>query len=131
MMTKADHIAYWVDTADKNWRALHRMAQAGDNLEALFWAHFCLEKLSKAIWVKENVGNTPPRIHNILSLLRDTSVVLSPQHTATAFQLNNFQLEGRYPDHQQRMYRVATNAYTAIFLQEVTSLRQCLLANLP
>ncbi len=130
-MTKAEHVAYWMETADRNWRALHHMAQAGDNLEALFWAHLCIEKLSKALWVKANESNTPPRIHNILTLLRATSVVLTPSQTTVAFNLNNFQLEGRYPDHQQRMYRLATNAYTAAFLQDVADLRQCLLAELP
>lgn len=36
MMSKADHIAYWLTTADKNWQAMHNMARAGDNVEALF-----------------------------------------------------------------------------------------------
>jgi HEPN domain-containing protein len=131
MMTKTDHVAYWMATADDNWRELHNMMQAGDYLPALFWAHLCIEKLSKALWVKENEANIPPRIHNIISLLRDTSYRLTPEQTTLATQLNNFQLDGRYPDHHRRMQRMATASFTTSLLAEIAALRQCLLAMLP
>jgi HEPN domain-containing protein len=130
MMSKADHISYWVDTADKNWRALHNMVQAGDNVEALFWAHLVIEKLSKALWVKDNEENMPPRSHNLDYLLARTSFSPTPEQTSVLAELNRFQLEGRYPDYVQTIYKITTNDFTRAFLVEITHLRQCLLDKL-
>ena len=130
MMTKPDHVAYWMATADDNWRELHNMVHAGDYLPALFWAHLCIEKLSKALWVKENEANIPPRIHNIIHLLNATSFEPTPPQFALITDVNRFQLEGRYPDYHQRMKRLATAAYTQTTLAAIADLRQCLLAKL-
>ena len=131
MMTKADYVRYWMDTADDNWQEIQAMVQAGTYLPALFWAHLTIEKLSKALWVKENVADIPPRIHNILRLLSATSFVLTPQQDSLVTQLNSFQLEGRYPDYHQALRQLATASYTTALLTEVADLRQCLLAMLP
>jgi HEPN domain-containing protein len=130
MMTKADYVAHWMATADDNWRELHNMVQAGDYLPALFWAHLCIEKLSKALWVKENVPNVPPRIHNITHLLGATTFQPTPAQLILISDLNRFQLEGRYPDYHQRMRQLATATYTQTALADVTALRQCLLNRL-
>ena len=130
MMTKADHVAHWLTTADKNWQQLHNMAKAGDYVPALFWAHLCIEKLSKALWVKENTEITPPRTHDIIKLLTATSFQPTPAQVTLLTDLNRFQLEGRYPDYTHRLERLATAAYTQAKLNDVADFRQCLLAKL-
>jgi HEPN domain-containing protein len=35
------------------------------NVFALFAFHLTIEKLLKAIWVKDNIENTPPRQHDL------------------------------------------------------------------
>lgn len=65
MLTKDEHIKYWVDTAKKDWKTVQNMFGTKDYLPALFFSHLVLEKLCKAHWVKDNHGNTPPKIHNL------------------------------------------------------------------
>ncbi len=48
MLTKEEHIKYWLNTAKKDWRAVQNMYKSRDYLPALFFAHLVLEKLCKA-----------------------------------------------------------------------------------
>ncbi len=130
-MTKADHIAYWKDTAAFDWPAVQRMMQAGDYVHGLFFAHLVIEKLSKAHWVQDNAGNTPPRIHNILRLWQTTQLAPTPDQEGTASVLNDYQLEGRYPDYQRQLHTITTAAYAQQLLTEITDLRTWLLSSLP
>ena len=66
-----------METAKKDWRALQNMYKSRDYLHALFFAHLVLEKLCKAHWVKDNVSNTPPKIHNIITLIDKTKLQIS------------------------------------------------------
>ncbi len=131
MLTKEQHIAYWIETAEDNWRSIQNMFSVGEYVPALFWAHLTIEKLSKAIWVQDNEGNTPPRIHNIIKLLNATSFVLTDEQVNLGGRLNTFQLEGRYPTYLQELRRVATKEYTHELLTAIADLRQCLLNKLP
>jgi len=64
MLTKEEHILYWVETAKRDRRTIQNMYKSRDYLPALFFAHLHLEKLCKALWVQNNKGNTPPKVHN-------------------------------------------------------------------
>ncbi len=91
-MTKDEHIAYWVYTAKKDWRAVQNMYKSKDYLHALFFSHLVLEKLCKAHWVKNNTGNTPPKIHNLIKILDQTNVKYSVEQLDFMIIINNFQL---------------------------------------
>jgi HEPN domain-containing protein len=51
MMTKQEHIDYWVNTAAEDWDTVEVLFNGKKYLHALFWAHLVLEKLAKAHWV--------------------------------------------------------------------------------
>lgn len=130
-MTKQDHIDHWITGAADNWQEVGTMFTAGAYVPCLFWAHLTIEKLAKALWVKENASDIPPFTHNIARLLSDTSLVLTPAQARFVQQLNTFQLEGRYESYTTNLRQLATPAFTQSVLQDVTALRQCLLNQLP
>ena len=74
-------------------------------LPALFFAHLHTEKLCKALWVKNNTGNTPPKIHNLVKLLNEAKVQYSNDQMDFMNIMNNFQLEGRYPDYLDKLFK--------------------------
>ena len=76
MMTKEQHITYWIEASNKDWEAIQDMFKAKTYVYALYFAHLCLEKLLKAHWVKDNEGNIPKKTHNLLDLLDDTKLQL-------------------------------------------------------
>lgn len=130
-MTKQDHIDYWTDLAARDWEVAQDLFAAKRYVYCLFLAHLTIEKLSKAVWVQDNVDNTPPRTHNIIRLLDATTFVRTPDQTVLAATLNNFQLESRYPGDTAAVYAAATATYTQQLLDETDTFRQCLLSKLP
>ena len=127
MMTKEQHINYWVETAEKDWIATGNMFKSKDYMHCLFWAHLTLEKLAKAHWVRTNQDNIPPKVHNIVYLLRQSNVDLGTETMDFLEHFNDFQLSGRYPDYHNLMYRLCTKEYTSEQLEKVKEVRQCLI----
>lgn len=63
-----------------------------------FLCSFCIGKLSKALWVKENPNNNhPPRIHDVKHILADTSFMPDAEQSLFIDNLQKYQIEGRYP----------------------------------
>jgi HEPN domain-containing protein len=97
----------------------------------LFWAHLVLEKLSKALWVKNHENNTPPKIHNLTFLLEQANVDLGEEKMKFLYSYNTFQLSSRYPDYLNTIYKVCTKQFTETQLDKVKEIRKCLLEMLP
>ena len=127
MMTKEEHINYWVDTAQKDWIATESMFTTKNYLHCLFWAHLVLEKLAKAHWVKTHQGNIPPKIHNIVWLLEESNTALEEDVVDFLEGFNKFQLSGRYPDYTNKIYKMCTKEFTFDNLEKVKEIRQCLI----
>ncbi len=125
-MTKEEHIKYWEDIAEKDWDAAMDLFHTKKYVHCLFFAHLTLEKLCKAQWVKNNDENHPPRIHNLVKLIANIDLGFSEDELAFMERMNDFQLEGRYPDYMQKIYTVCTNEYTATILEQVKTIKECL-----
>ena len=119
MLTKEEHINYWIITAKKDWRAVQNMYKSKDYLPALFFSHLHTEKLCKALWVKNNEGNTPPKIHNLIRILNEAKIEYSTEQMNFMIILNNFQLEGRYPDYLNKLYKTYKSRNTLAILEQV------------
>ncbi len=130
-MDKSDYINYWRLTAEKDWEAVGHLFEKGDYLHALFFAHLVLEKLLKAHHVKDNTGDFPPRTHNLLMLCTQTTLSPADNQLRILSQMNQFQMDGRYPDYKMAMFKLATDIYTNTILEEVESVKIWLTSTLP
>jgi len=126
-MTKQQHVDYWINTAEDDWGSISLLFNGKKYLQSLFWAHLVLEKLAKALWVKNNKENTPPKIHNLIVLLKQSNVDLGMENMNFLDDYNNFQLSSRYPDYLNKIYKVCTKQFTEIQLDKVNKIRICLL----
>ena len=126
-MTKEEYIDYWIDTAHYDWSGAEEAFVAKRYLHCLFWAHLTLEKIAKAHWVKTHQENIPPRIHNIKWLLVQSNIDLGDNMMNFIEDFNEFQLEGRYPDYTQRIYKMCTKEFTSEQLKKVKEIKQCLI----
>ena len=127
-MDKQEHIEYWLKTAEEDWLTLEALFQAGRFVHCLFWAHLVLEKLSKALWVKANESNTPPKIHNIVYLLEKANVKMSNEQKDFLLEMNDLQLEGRYPDYLQQIYKRFDKYGTNEMLLQIKEIHKWLLS---
>jgi HEPN domain-containing protein len=118
-MTKKDYIAYWISTSKKDWKVVNDLFKTKKYVYCLFFAHLVLEKLLKANWVKDNQSNHPPKIHNLVYLLKQTKLEIIEQDLDFLLMFNDFQLEGRYPDYQQKIFKLCNQKTTSTFLKSV------------
>jgi len=131
MMTKEQHINYWVDTAQYDWSGAEEAFIAKRFMHCLFWAHLTLEKLAKAHWVRTHEDNIPPKVHNIVWLLEQSDIDLGDEMMTFLNEFNKFQLSGRYPDYTNKIYNMCTNEFTSELLEKIKEVRICLLKMLP
>lgn len=127
MKAKKDHIAFWVTQAEDDWTAVATLFKGRNYLQSLFFAHLVIEKICKALWIKHNEGNVPPRTHNLIHLLSTTPIKLSDDKSEFMLSLNRFQLEGRYPDYLNKMHNICNEPFTTTIINETNELRLWLL----
>ncbi len=71
--------------------------QDGKSRHGLFFAHLALEKILKAL-VCRRTHDAPPKIHNLTRLSELAGLRLDAQQARTLAAMNQFNLEGRYPE---------------------------------
>ncbi|MCF8378665.1 MAG: HEPN domain-containing protein [Bacteroidales bacterium] len=130
MKTKQEHIDFWIQQAEDDWSAVDTLFSGKKYLHALFFAHLVIEKVCKAIWIKHNKENFPPRTHNLIFLLSTTSIELTDEKSEFLLSLNRFQLEGRYPDYSTKLNDICNEEFTKSMLETTNELKIWLLENL-
>jgi HEPN domain-containing protein len=130
-MTKSEHIAFWIASSVKDWEVAGNLFEKSNFPQALFFGHLTLEKLLKAHWVKDNIGDYPPRIHNLIRLSNQIQLEFAQDDLLLLDKMNDFQMEGRYPDYHFTIYQICTFEYTEEILSEVNRIRIWLTNQLP
>ena len=130
-MDKQDYIKYWKTSSEKSWNVAQHLFEKADYVESLFFTHLTIEKILKAHWVKDNLGDFPPRIHNVRRLAEQTNLNLDSNQLVFLEQINTFQLEGRYPDYRFSIYQTFDKQKTKLILDETENFYQWLLSKLP
>jgi HEPN domain-containing protein len=125
-LIKKVHIKYWLDGAEESWKSTETLIAGGHYMMALFCWHLCVEKLLKAHWVKDNESNFAPRTHNLALLHDQTSLNLQEEMQADLKIVNFWNIEGRYPDYQNLVYKTATKAYIEEKKAMIENIRLCL-----
>lgn len=112
MKSKKEHIDHWVAQSKEDWDAALLLIDGGKYLHGLFFVHLALEKTCKAHWISAAKSDIPPKSHNLIFLLSQTTISLSDEQKEFLLELNRFQIEGRYPEHLAMLHRAATAAFT-------------------
>jgi HEPN domain-containing protein len=123
IMTKQEYIEYWKTAAEKDWEVVQNLFDKANYPHALFFAHLVLEKLLKAHY--------PPRIHNLVRLASQTQLSFPANDLLFLDKMNDYQMEGRYPDYQFLIFKICDRQHTETLLVEVEKIRSWLLNQLP
>ncbi len=129
-MTIEEIIKHWVTSAERDWKAVGDLAASGNNVHALFFAHLVIEKLLKAHLTKETKEPYPPRVHNLEYLVSQTSLNMTPEYVDELRIISAWNLEGRYQDYKDFIYKVSTDEYVREKLTIVNCIREWLLEEL-
>jgi HEPN domain-containing protein len=78
----------------------------------LFLGHLVIEKTLKAHWVKDNKNDAPPKMHNLLAIAERTKLILSEEQKLFLLNINDFNLEVRYPDYKLQFYKKCNKVFS-------------------
>ena len=125
-MTKEGYVEYWISNSKKDWKRAENCFRDKDYVFCLFCIHLSLEKICKALWVKNSKENVPPRIHNLERLLMEAKIKLAESDMVFMRDMNTFQIEGRYPDYLGKIYKTYNKKFTAEIFEKAKSMRKWL-----
>jgi HEPN domain-containing protein len=130
-VTKEDYIEYWIKSSEKDLETMMYLMKGNKYVHALFFGHLYVEKISKALWVKDNEGNFPPKIHNLLAILKHVKNILNEDQQLFLLKLNQYQIEGRYPEDIDKLYKITDKKLATEYIDKIKSVAKCLLSELP
>jgi HEPN domain-containing protein len=129
-MDKKQHIDYWLKSAGDSWETAMFNYNGKQRLAALFFFHLSIEKLINAIWVKDNISNTPTFTHDLQKLLSETSLNASAEFYDYLSIMNAWNIESRYPDYKNTLSKIATDEYLLSHYEKTIKLRAWLLSTI-
>ncbi len=125
-MYKETLINYWVETANRDYNTMLNLFKSKDYHWSLFMGHLVIEKLLKAIYVK-NVDNNPPRIHDLLRLSEKAQIYTTEVQKDELDLVTTFNINARYPDYKQSFYKKCDYDFTMSNIEKIKELRAWLL----
>ncbi|MEA2103852.1 MAG: HEPN domain-containing protein [Candidatus Cloacimonadota bacterium] len=110
-MTKEEHIKYWLNTAEEDWKVANHLFEKGDYSWCLFISHLVIEKYLKALYV-QNVDRTVPYIHDLVKIAKKAKIEIDDENKIILDTITTFNLNTRYDDYKKSFYKKCTKIYT-------------------
>ena len=122
-MDKADLIKYWIDSSDRDFKAMQHLFGKKDYHWSLFMGHLVVKKLLKAYYVKK-VDNNPPFIHNLTRLAERSDLDLTEEQEDFLVTVTTFNIRARYDDYKLAFYKTCTKKFTEKWINEIKGFRK-------
>jgi len=111
-MKVEEHYNFWIESAERDLIVANTLFETGKYDWCLFLGHLVLEKTLKAIFVKTNENQLPPKLHNLNRLAELDGIKLSKEQEIFFNRANDFNLETRYPHYKNEFYKICTFDFT-------------------
>jgi HEPN domain-containing protein len=121
-MTKDEIVKYWVEASEFDLRAMQNLFNSKDFVWCLFLGHLVIEKLIKAVAVKNDL-NVVPKIHDLNKLANAAGLVVDSELADLLDAITAFNIEARYPDYKKEFYKKANNDFTLYYKNKIAELR--------
>ncbi|MDL1956053.1 MAG: HEPN domain-containing protein [Candidatus Desulfofervidus auxilii] len=128
-MKKEEHINYWLKSAEHDLEVAETLFQNEKFDWCLFIAHLVLEKTLKAYFVKQ-YNKLPPKIHNLVRLAEISGLELTEEQKLFLDEVNDFNLEIRYPDYKFEFYKKCTKEFTKKYFEKIKDFYKWLLSQI-
>lgn len=126
IMNKTEHINYWLDAAEVDFKAMNNLFNSKDYVWSLFLGHLVIEKIIKAFAVKNDV-RIIPKIHDLAKLSKRAKLYIDEEMLDTFDIITSFNIEARYPDYKKEFYKKCTKEFTFNYIKKIKEIRLWLL----
>lgn len=111
-------VSYWLEGAEYDFGVADAMFQTGKYPYALFFGHLAIEKLLKALVVKETRKHAP--YTHLLPLLASKLTLKIPEEMERKLVgFMEFYFEARYPEEQKKFHKKCTKDFAEEKLNEI------------
>ncbi|MBM3127419.1 MAG: HEPN domain-containing protein [Chloroflexi bacterium] len=124
-MTPQEIVQYWITTAEDDWRSVQNLFDKEDYVKALFFGHLYLEKLLKALIVRQ-IGLHAPYGHALHSLAEKAQLTLTPDQIVFLRRVTDYNIEARYPDWKLEFKKRCTREFCQSELKAIENFGQWL-----
>ena len=128
-MNQKEIIDFWASEAEESLHVAEHLFEKKDYSYALFFGHLAVEKIIKAVLVK-NTNQQVPRSHNLLRLAKEALIEISDEQKHALIRITAFNLESRYPDYKKEFRGKCTLQFTAMELKKIEEVFIWLKSNL-
>jgi len=125
-----EHIKYWVESAEHDLDSAESLFAAGKDDWSLFIGHLVLEKILKALYVQDNQNQLPPKTHNLVKLAENTNIALNDDQKYFLDEVNDFNLEVRYPEYRREFYKKCTQDFAEPYFVRIKEMFQWIKSHL-
>lgn len=108
-------VKYWHEASIHDLETASSLFKTGRYDYCLFLCHLSIEKLLKAI-VAKKMKDHPPYTHNLLYLAGKAEFDLSKAQIALLDEINQFNIEARYPEDLKAFYEKADRFFAKKYL---------------
>ena len=128
-MNTKEHVEYWLKSAAHDMEVADTLFQNQKYDWCLFIGHLVIEKVLKAFYVRDK-EEIPPKIHNLVRLAESTRLSFTEEQLIFLADLNDFNIETRYPDFKFSFYQTCTREFTEEQFSKIKELYQWLLSQM-
>lgn len=118
-------INYWLESAEYDFETGKSLLESKRFPYALFFAHLAIEKILKAIVVK-NTKEHAPYTHSLVLLAKTTNINIKDQMLDQLAEYMEFHIEARYPDEKKDFYKKCSEEFTIDKIDEMYEVYQWL-----
>lgn len=122
-------INHWIESSEKDFKAMIDLYQTQNNNWALFMGHLVIEKLLKAVYVKSK-GEFPPMIHDLRRICEKADIELDLSRQILLDSISRFNINARYDDYKQSFYQLCTDSFTSEWIDKIKDCRLWIKAKL-
>jgi len=115
-------IDFWLDSSEKDFKTMMDLFRTKNNNWSLFMGHLVIEKLSKALFVK-NQEDYPPLIHDLRRILEKAGVEIDEDKKIILDTVTRFNIKARYDDYKQNFYKLCTDNFTKEWVDKIKDTR--------
>lgn len=127
-MDEKELISYWISSSDSDFKTMENLYRSKDYHWSLFIGHLVIEKLLKAIYIKNTKSINPPRSHDLLLLADRSCIEVNETQKDTLDLITTFNISARYPDYKKSFYKKCTEVYTTDNIEKIKELRLWLIS---
>jgi len=113
----------WIESAERDWKTMNHLVKSRDYAWSLFLGHLVIEKLLKALIVKQT-NKQAPFTHNLTSLAKNMELTL--EQISWLDEITTFNLNVRYDDAKIQFYKKSTKPFTGKWIDNIKILRKWL-----